>query len=129
MGGSYDVPPIIDSIQEFKVQSHNDQSEFGGVLGGVVNLVTKSGTNSFHGSAWDYLRINVFDARIRYRFSQTIFPQPLRPFGKTIWRHFRWPRPDPHLYNGTNKTYFYVSYEGWRYAKAAGKTHSIADSG
>src|SRR6266849_5350086 len=44
MGGSYDVPPIIDTIQEFKVQSHNDQSEYGGVLGGVVNLVTKSGT-------------------------------------------------------------------------------------
>ena len=48
---SYDVPPIIDDIQEFKIQSHNDQAEYGGVLGGVVNLVTKSGTNSFHGVA------------------------------------------------------------------------------
>ena len=38
---SYDVPPIIDTIQEFKIQSHNDQAEYGGVLGGVVNVVTK----------------------------------------------------------------------------------------
>jgi hypothetical protein len=60
---SYDVPPIIDSIQEFKIQSHNDQAEFGSVLGGVVNLVTKSGTNSLHGAAWEYLRNNVFDSR------------------------------------------------------------------
>ncbi|MCI0423919.1 MAG: carboxypeptidase regulatory-like domain-containing protein [Acidobacteria bacterium] len=42
---TYSVPPIIDTIQEFKVQSHNDQAEFGGALGGIINVVTKSGTN------------------------------------------------------------------------------------
>src|ERR1700676_2044244 len=80
MGGSYDVPPIIDTIQEFKVQSHNDQSEYGGVLGGVVNLVTKSGTNSFHGSVWDYLRNNVFDARNPFTDFTNNLPSPPATF-------------------------------------------------
>jgi Carboxypeptidase regulatory-like domain len=44
------VPPIIDAMQEFKVQSHDDQAEYGSVLGGVVNIVTRSGTNQLHGS-------------------------------------------------------------------------------
>ncbi len=43
-GSTYAVPPIIDDIQEFKVQSHNDDASFGGVMGGIVNVVTKSGT-------------------------------------------------------------------------------------
>ena len=46
---TYAVPPIIDSIAEFKVNSHNDQAEFGGVLGGIINVATKSGTNQLHG--------------------------------------------------------------------------------
>src|SRR6266481_5783287 len=52
---TYAVPPIIDSIQEFKVVSHADSAEFGSVLGGVVNVVTKSGTDQFHGSGWEYI--------------------------------------------------------------------------
>jgi len=53
---TYSVPPIIDDIEEFKVDSHNDQAQFGGVLGGTVNVVTKSGTNQFHGAAWEFFR-------------------------------------------------------------------------
>src|ERR1700749_2144017 len=60
---TYAIAPIIDAIQEFKVVSHTDSAEYGGVLGGVVNTVTKSGTNDLHGSAWDYLRNNAFDAQ------------------------------------------------------------------
>ena len=41
------------TIDEFKIQSHNSDAEYGGVLGGVVNLATKGGTNNFHGSAWE----------------------------------------------------------------------------
>jgi len=60
---TYAVPPIVDAIQEFKVQSHNDQAEYGGVLGGIVNVVTKQGTNELHGALWEYLRNDAFDAR------------------------------------------------------------------
>ncbi len=62
-GSVYGVLPIIDAVEEFKVQSHNEKTEFGGVLGGVVNLVSKSGTNSYHGSGWEFVRNNAFDAR------------------------------------------------------------------
>ena len=54
--GVYVIPPIIDDLQEFKVQSHDDKAEYGGVLGGVVNVVTRSGTNHFHGSGWEFVR-------------------------------------------------------------------------
>ena len=59
----YTVPPIIDAIQEFKIVSHTDSAEFGGVLGGVINVATKSGTNDLHGTLWEYDRDQIFDAR------------------------------------------------------------------
>src|SRR5580704_16423282 len=59
----YAVPPIIDEIQEFKVVSHTDSAEYGSVTGGVINVVTKSGTNSLHGSAFEYVRNDIFDAQ------------------------------------------------------------------
>ena len=58
----YAVPPIIDEILEFKVVSHADSAEYGGVTGGVVNVVTKSGTDEFHGSAFEYFRNAGMDA-------------------------------------------------------------------
>src|SRR6202048_3434902 len=60
---TYAVPPIIDAIQEVKVVSHTDSAEFGSVIGGVVNVGNKSGTNTFHGSAWESVRTGAFDAR------------------------------------------------------------------
>src|SRR5882757_3137420 len=118
---SYDVPPIIDAIQEFKIQAHNDQAEFGSVLGGVVNLVTKSGTNSYHGLVWEYLRNNVFDSRnpfTDFKNNKPASPASFRQneFGGDLGGPVRIPK----LYNGRDKTFFFVAYEGWRYAKAAG---------
>src|SRR6185503_20478439 len=52
---TYAVAPIIDAIEEFKVHSHNDEAEAGQVTGGVINVVTKSGTHNFHGVVWEYL--------------------------------------------------------------------------
>lgn len=51
-GAFYGVLPILDTLNEFKVQSQNDKAEFGGTLGGVVNVATKPGTNNFHAAAW-----------------------------------------------------------------------------
>lgn len=98
---TYTVAPIIDQIAEFKVNSHDDQAEFGGVLGGVINVVTKSGTNQLHGSAWEYLRNNDLDARNTFYSSVTPYRQ--NQFGVAaggpVWI--------PKLYNGKNKTFFY----------------------
>src|SRR5207247_8360457 len=54
--------PSVDSVQEFKVQQSNFTAEIGFSGATVMNLVTRSGTNQFHGSAWDYLRNNVLTA-------------------------------------------------------------------
>jgi hypothetical protein len=50
-------------VQEFKVVGHDAKSEFGGATGGIVNMVSKSGGNGLHGSAFEYVRNNFFDAR------------------------------------------------------------------
>ncbi|MGH9632732.1 MAG: TonB-dependent receptor domain-containing protein, partial [Bryobacteraceae bacterium] len=110
---TYAVPPIIDAIQEFKVNSHNDQAEFGGALGGIINVVTKSGTNQLHGTAWWYVRNDAFDAR--NTFQQAVVPFKQNQFGASAGA----PVIIPKVYNGTNKTFFFAAYQGWRYRRPA----------
>src|SRR6267143_2355343 len=62
-GPTYIVIPNIDLVQEFKVVGHDAKAEFGGAMGGVMNMVSKSGGNTFHGSAFEYVRNDAFDAR------------------------------------------------------------------
>ena len=83
---TYTVAPIIDTVQEFKVQSHNDQAEFGGALGGIINVVTKSGTNEIHGSAWEFLRNNALDARNPFLTDQDTIPA--KPVRCRRWRSY-----------------------------------------
>lgn len=121
---SYDVPPIVDSIQEFKLMSHDDQAEFGGVLGGVVNLVTKSGTNAYHGALWEYLRNNAFDSRNPFTDFKKSVPAPPAPFRQNEYgADFGGPFRIPKLYNGKDKTFFFAAWEAWRYSKAAGANY------
>ena len=113
---TYAVAPIIDSIQEMKVVSHTDDAEFGGVLGGVVNVVTKSGTNEIHGAAWEYVRNTVFDAR--GTFLPTTSPKPFyhqNQFGASAGGPFVIPK----LYNGKNKSFLFGAYQGYRYSTPA----------
>src|SRR5260370_38869824 len=110
---TYAVPPIIDGIAEFKVNSHNDLSEFGGALGGIINVATKSGGNEAHGTVWEYVRNDAFNARNTFQQSVTIFRQ--NQFGASVGG----PVILPKLYNGKNKTFFFGAYEGFRYSRAA----------
>src|SRR6202030_4564500 len=75
---AYIMPPIIDAMQEFKVQSHNDQAEYGSVLGGIVNVVSRGGANDLHGAGWEFLRNNAFDARDPFRDALATYPAPYR---------------------------------------------------
>ena len=104
---TYAVQPTLDDIEEFKVQSHNDEAQFGQVLGGIVNVVTKSGTNQFHGDAWEYLRNDAMDAANYFNPIKT--PLKQNQFGVGVGG----PVLLPH-YNGHDKTFFYGSYEGYR---------------
>lgn len=111
--GTYNYQPIIDDIQEFKVQTHSDQAEFGQVAGGIVNVVTKSGTNDLHGTLWEYIRNSATDAP-NY-FTKKVNALRQNQFGGIV----SGPVTIPHLYQGKNRTFFLFTYEGFRQSLAA----------
>ena len=98
---------IIDAIEEFKVQSHNDKAEFGGVLGGIINVISKTGTNEFHGSLWEFVRNDVLNARDPFADEFNVEPAAFRQnqFGASVG--------GPII---KNRTFFHAAYEGWRYS-------------
>jgi hypothetical protein len=111
---SYAVPPIVDDIAEFKIVSHADSAQFGSVLGGIVNVVTKSGTNDLHGALWDYYRDQIFDAQ-SYFLPSTV---PKTPFHQSQFgASTGGPVIVPKLYDGKDKTFFFGAYQGFRYSQ------------
>jgi hypothetical protein len=107
-GPTYIVIPNIDMIQEFMVVGHDAKAEFGGATGGVVNMVSTAGTNSVHGSAFEYVRNNFFDARNALTDVNRTGPAAFRQnqFGAQISGPiFR------------NRTFFSGGYDGWRYSQ------------
>jgi hypothetical protein len=113
VSGSEIVMPIPDDIQEMKVLTHTDSGQFGGGLGGTINIITKSGTNQFHGGAWDFWRGSRFlDAASAT--SGVLEDLHQNQFGAAIGG----PVLLPH-YNGKDRTFFYGSYEGVRQTTGA----------
>jgi hypothetical protein len=100
--------PFPDALQEFSVQTSNYSAKYGGNAGGVVNIVTKSGTNEFHGDLFEFNRNAVFNAR--YFFAPKRDQLKRNQFGGTIGG----PLSIPRLYNGKNKTFFFAGYQGTR---------------
>jgi len=97
------IKPAIDALSEFKIQTNLYSAEFGRNAGAIVNAVTKSGGNEFHGAVWEFLRNDAFDAR--NFFSPQTPPLRRNQFGGTIGGPIsRQRRP----------TFFFVSYEGVR---------------
>jgi len=99
------INPIVETIEEFKVQSHNDSVEVGGVMGGVINTATKSGTNALHGNAYNIEQNNAFNAR--NTFLPSVAPFKGHTFGGTAGGPVRVPK----LYDGRNRTFFFTGYQ------------------
>ena len=102
----------VDALQEFKVQTSTYAAEYGRQPGGQISIVTRAGTNAFHGSAFEYLRNDVFDAN-NWFADNAYQPKPAErqnDFGGT----FGGPVMIPGLYNGHDRTFFFFSYEGLR---------------
>ena len=104
--------PSVEAVTEFTVDTNGFKAEFSHANGGVMTFVTKSGTNQFHGSAYEFLRNNDFDAndwfsnragRARQIYKQNDFGFT---FGGPVWI--------PKIYHGKNKTFFFFSLEGFR---------------
>ena len=102
----------VDALQEFRVNSSTYSAEYGRTPGGQFSFATRSGTDSFHGSIYDYLRNNFFDANNWFSdYFNT--PQPAlrqNDFGGTLGGPVRIPG----IYDGRGKTFFFASYEGLR---------------
>jgi len=112
--------PSIEAIEQFTVESNGYKAEYGHAGGGNLTYVSKSGTNEFHGTVYEFLRNNDFDAN--NFFSNTsgipvsIYKQ--NDFGATIGG----PVWIPKIYHGKNKTFFFFSYEGFRNRAGANGT-------
>ena len=103
--------PAVEAVREFKIQTNMYSADVGRNSGAVVDVITKSGTNSFHGSAFEFLRNSAMDARNFFSPKGTAFPSfRLNQFGLS----FGGPVVIPKLYNGKNRTFFFVDYEGYR---------------
>ena len=92
----------VDAVQEFSVLTSNYSAEYGRTSGGIVNAITKSGTNEFHGDAYEFLRNSALDAR-NYFDGATIPEFRRNQFGGSvggpIWK---------------DHTFFFADYEGLR---------------
>lgn len=100
--------PSVEALTEFAVDTNGFKAEYGQAGGGIMSFASKSGTNSFHGSAYDFLRNDAMDARGFFARTRSVYRQ--NDFGLTV----AGPVWIPKLYNGRNKTFFFVSYEGFR---------------
>ena len=104
ISGGAQVHPPVDALQEFKVQTNNYAADTGRLGGSVVNATVKSGTNSFHGSAYEFLRNRELNARNFFAARRASKPQFTRyEFGASLG--------GPIV---RNKVFFFVNYEGTR---------------
>jgi hypothetical protein len=110
--GEVGIPPAVDSVEEFKVQSGAMSAEFGFTAGGAVNLVTKSGTNQIHGTAYEFLRNNKFDAR--NTFAPLRLPLRYNQFGVSAG--------GPVI---KNKTFVFGNWEEYRLRRSSPRIQSV----
>jgi len=103
------VTPNLDAIQEFKIQSSSYDAQFGHTVGGVINIISKSGTNQFHGTLYDYLRNAALNANT-WQNNEAGLPKSKRirnQYGGVVGG----PVTIPKLYDGKNHTFFFLDYE------------------
>lgn len=102
----------VDDLKEFRVQSSTYSAEYGRNPGGQFSFETKSGTNNWHGTLYDYLRNGYFDANDWFNDYLGISQPALRQndFGGTLGGPFEIPK----IYGGKRRTFFFLSYEGLR---------------
>jgi len=115
-GTAYVVRPPVDAIQEFKVETNDYSAETGRAAGAVLNATIKAGTNQFHGSAWEFVRNDMFDAANFFENAGGIPKGEYRQnqFGATIGGPIR-----------RGKTFFFADYEGTRIRQALTSTNTV----
>jgi Carboxypeptidase regulatory-like domain len=97
----FSFSPSVDAIQEFKAQSHTDQAEYGQATGAVVSVVSRSGENTIHGAAYEFVRNTVFNAK--NEFASSNLPYHLNQFGGSFGGPIK-----------KDKLFYFANYEGGR---------------
>src|SRR6476620_3917330 len=109
------VSPSVDAIQEFKTQKSQYPAEFGDKASALINVATKSVTNKFHGTLFEFLRNDIFDAKNFFDSpTDPIPPLRLNQYGGT----FGGPL-------STDRTFFFLNYEGQRIRRSVTKTFTV----
>lgn len=116
------ISPSIEFIHEFKIQKSMYSTEFGGKASALINVATKSGGLEYHGSAFEFLRNDVFDAKNFFDNPKApIPPFKLNQFGGA----FGGAVPGVGGHGGANPIFFFANYEGQRIRKSVTKTFSV----
>src|SRR5688572_14534797 len=116
--GTVIIRPSVDAIQEMRVETNSFSAELGRAAGGVINVVTKSGTNQLHGSAFEFYRNEAFDAR---NFFAALGPKPefkLHQFGGSLGGRII-----------ADKSFFFVDYAGLRLRQGNTYTSTVPTLG
>ena len=124
--GTFVVTPPVDSVQEFRMETGMYEAKFGAQAGAQVNVVTKSGTNHFHGTIHEFLRNSALDAR--NFFDPSVPPFRRNQFGGTLGG----PIELPGVYDGHDRSFFFLAFEGLRHRRdffRFGVVPSIAERG
>ncbi len=126
-GSSFDeTAPSVDAISEFRIITSTPSAEYGRTTGGITSFALKSGTNDFHGSAYDIFRNEALDANSFFNNSQNIdrsvgARDRQNDYGLT----FGGPVWVPKIYNGKNKTFFFFSWEQYRQSQGGVTTSTV----
>ena len=122
-GTNFVVLPPVDALQEFKVQTSDFSAQYGRSGAAILNATMKSGTNDFHGDAWEFFRNDVLDAADFFENAGDIRKGELRQnqFGGTLGG----PVIIPHVIDGHNKLFFFADYEGLRRIQGTILTGSV----
>ncbi|MGB2636551.1 MAG: carboxypeptidase regulatory-like domain-containing protein [Candidatus Acidiferrum sp.] len=99
--GGLVMKPPVDAIAEFRILTHTANAEFGHSTGSTTNIVTRSGTNDYHGTVWDFFRNNAMDAKSF--FADSVEPLHRNQFGGVFGGPIK-----------KDKTFFFLYYEGVR---------------
>jgi outer membrane receptor protein involved in Fe transport len=102
------INPPIEGVQEFKVITSGFNAEYGRYAGGMMSLVTKSGSNKLHGSLYEFIRNDIFDATSYFDLTKSKLRR--NQFGATL----SGPVFLPKLYNGRDRTFFMFTWESLR---------------
>jgi hypothetical protein len=109
------LSPSVDAVQEVNINQTSYDAEFGGKSGGIINVITKSGNSSFHGSVFEFVRNDIFDAKNFFvKPTQSKPPFKQNQFGGSIGGPIQ-----------RNKTFFFADYEGERVRKSLTDTFTV----